>query len=59
MALMPKRVKHRKQQRRRSKGMATRGNFVVHGEFGLQSMDLGWITAQQIEAGREIGRAHV
>lgn len=52
MALMPKRVKHRKQQRRRSKGKATRGNRVVHGDFGLQSLDLGWISAQQIEAGR-------
>ena len=52
MALMPKRVKHRKQQRGRAKGVATRGNFVVHGDFGLQSLDLGWITARQIEAGR-------
>ncbi len=52
MALMPKRVKHRKQQRGRAKGNATRGNFVVHGDFGLQSLDAGWITAQQIEAGR-------
>lgn len=52
MALMPKRVKHRKHQRGRAKGKATRGNFVVHGEFGLQSLDLGWISAQQIEAGR-------
>ena len=52
MALMPKRVKHRKQQRGRVRGEATRGNFVVHGEFGLQCLDRGWLTAQQIEAGR-------
>ena len=52
MPLMPKRVKHRKQQRGRSKGKATRGNLVVFGDFGLQSLDLGWISAQQIEAGR-------
>jgi len=49
---MPKRVKHRKQQRGRAKGMATRGNYVVFGDFGLQCMNLGWISAQQIEAGR-------
>ena len=52
MALMPKRVKHRKQQRGRAKGQAPRGNFVVFGDFGLQSLDLGWISARQIEAGR-------
>jgi large subunit ribosomal protein L16 len=52
MALMPKRVKHRKQQRGRAKGQATRGNFVVFGDFGLQSLDLGWVSARQIEAGR-------
>jgi len=52
MALMPKRVKHRKQQRGKMRGKATRGNTVSFGEFGLQSMGLGWITARQIEAGR-------
>ncbi len=52
MALMPKRVKHRKQQRRRTKGVASRGNFVVHGDYGLQSLDAGWMSSQQIEAGR-------
>jgi large subunit ribosomal protein L16 len=49
---MPKRVKHRKQQRGLAKGIATRGNFVVFGNFGLQTLDPGWISAQQIEAGR-------
>ena len=43
MALMPKRVKHRKQQRGHAKGKATRGNYVVYGDFGLQSLDVGWI----------------
>jgi large subunit ribosomal protein L16 len=49
---MPKRVKHRKQQRGKIRGMATRGNTVAFGEFGLQSMEAGWVTARQIEAGR-------
>src|SRR6184192_1551967 len=52
MALMPKRVKHRKSQRGRLKGNATRGNRVVHGEFGLQSMQGGCVSAQTLEAGR-------
>ena len=52
MALMPKRVKHRKQQRGRAKGSATRGNYVAFGDFGLQCLDLGWLSGQQIEAGR-------
>jgi large subunit ribosomal protein L16 len=52
MALMPKRVKHRKVQRGRIRGNATRGNTVVFGEWGLQSMDPGHVTAQTIEACR-------
>jgi len=52
MARMPKRVKWRKQQRGRAKGFATRGNRVSFGDFGLQSLDAGWITASQIESGR-------
>jgi large subunit ribosomal protein L16 len=52
MALMPKRVKHRKNQRGRIKGKATRGNRVVFGEYGLQTMQGGWISAQTLEAGR-------
>ncbi len=52
MAMMPKRVKHRKSQRGRIKGDATRGNRVVFGDFGLQAMQGGWIKAQTIEAGR-------
>ncbi len=52
MALMPKRVKYRKQQRGKMKGNATRGNFVAFGEFGLQALESHWITGRQIEAGR-------
>ena len=52
MALMPKRVKHRKSQRGRIKGKATRGNRVVFGEYGLQTAQGGWLSAQTIEAGR-------
>ncbi len=52
MALMPKRVKFRKSQRGKIKGNATRANTVAFGEYGLQSLGIGWITTQQIEAGR-------
>ncbi|MCB9883117.1 MAG: 50S ribosomal protein L16 [Planctomycetes bacterium] len=52
MAMMPKRVKWRKQQRGKIKGNATRGNRVSFGEFGLQALEPGWISARQIEAGR-------
>lgn len=52
MALMPKRVKHRKSQRGRIRGNATRGNHVVFGDFGLQSTQGGWISAATLEAGR-------
>lgn len=50
--LMPKRVKYRKQQRGRMKGNATRGNTLSYGEYGLQALEHGWITATQIEAAR-------
>ena len=49
---MPKRVKHRKVQRGRIKGEATRGNDVVFGDYGLQTLEGGWISAATIEAGR-------
>lgn len=54
MALMPKRVMYRKSQRGRIRGSATRGNYVAYGDYGLMSLDPGWITAQQIEAGRVV-----
>lgn len=53
--LMPKRVKHRKQQRGRIRGNATRGNTVSFGEWGLQALEPGWIPARTIEAGRVAG----
>ena len=52
MPLMPKRIYHRKVQRGRMKGRATRGNYVAFGDVGLQSLGAGWITARQLEAGR-------
>ncbi len=52
MALMPKRVKFRKWQRGKMKGNAARTNFVAFGEYGLQSLQLSWISSKQIEAGR-------
>jgi large subunit ribosomal protein L16 len=48
--LMPKRVKHRKQMRGRTKGKASRGNEISFGDYGLQALEPGWITARQIEA---------
>ena len=59
MALMPRRVKHRKSQRRRIKGNATRGNTVAYGEWGLQSVEPGHITAQTIEACRIAANQYV
>jgi large subunit ribosomal protein L16 len=52
MAMMPKRVKFRKSQRGKMRGNATRGNYVAYGEFGLQSLDSGWIPAKTLEAAR-------
>ena len=52
MPVMPKKTKYRKQQKGRIRGKATRGNRVTDGEFGLQSLDLGLITSNQIEAAR-------
>ena len=52
MAMMPKRILHRKHQRGTMRGNATRGNTVAFGEFGLQTTEAAWISARQIEAGR-------
>lgn len=52
MPLMPKRVKFRKSQRGRVKGNASRGNRVNFGDFGLQTLEGGWLSAEAIEAGR-------
>lgn len=50
--LMPRKVKHRKQQRGRLKGNAKGGTSVSHGTYGIQALEPGWITARQIEAAR-------
>ncbi|MHB1252751.1 MAG: 50S ribosomal protein L16 [Candidatus Humimicrobiaceae bacterium] len=50
--LMPKRVKHRKEQRGRMRGMAKGGSKLSFGEYGLQSVEPGWVTSKQIEAAR-------
>ncbi|MDY2670152.1 MAG: 50S ribosomal protein L16 [Anaerovoracaceae bacterium] len=50
--LMPKRVKHRRQHRGRMKGVATKGNTITYGQYGLAATECGWITSNQIEAAR-------
>lgn len=50
--LMPKRVKYRKMQRGRNRGLSHRGNTVLFGEYGLMTLDNNWITSRQIEAAR-------
>jgi len=54
MAMMPKRVKYRKSHRGRIRGFATSGNYVAFGDYGLQAMEPGWLSAQQIEAARVV-----
>jgi large subunit ribosomal protein L16 len=57
--LAPKRVKYRKQQKGRTRGMATRGNTVAFGDYGLQTIEPGWITNRQIEAARVALTRHI
>ncbi len=57
--LAPKQVKHRKQQKGRMKGKATRGNKVSFGEYGLQAQEPAWITSRQIEAARVAITRHI
>jgi large subunit ribosomal protein L16 len=52
MALMPKRVKYRKEMRRVRPRKATKGNYVAYGDFGLQALDGCWLKGTVIEAGR-------
>lgn len=56
---MPKRVKHRKVHRGRMKGIATRGNKIAYGEYGIQALEPAWITSNQIEAARRAMTRHV
>jgi len=57
--LMPSKVKYRKQQRGRMRGTAYRGSELSFGEYGLQVVEPGWLTARQIEAGRVAIQRHV
>jgi large subunit ribosomal protein L16 len=57
--LLPKRVKYRKQQRGRNKGLSHRGNTVAFGDFGLMSLEGTWMTSRQIEAARRAISGHV
>ena len=59
MAMMPKRVKFRKQQRGWLGGVATRGSSISFGDYGLKAIDRGWLTAIQIEAARVALTRHV
>ena len=52
MPVMPKRTKYRKMQKGRNRGKATRGTEVTYGQYGLQALEAGWITSNQIEAAR-------
>jgi large subunit ribosomal protein L16 len=57
--LMPRRVKHRKQQRGRTKGASKGATDLAFGEFGIQALEPGWITARQIEAARIAMTRHI
>ncbi len=57
--LSPKRVKYRRRQKGRMRGLAYRGSEVSFGDFGLQATECGWLTSRQIEAGRVALTRHV
>jgi large subunit ribosomal protein L16 len=57
--LMPRKVKHRKTQRGRRRGPSKGGTDVVFGEYGIQALEPGWITARQIEAARIAMTRHI
>ncbi len=57
--LMPKRVKHRKEQRGRMRGQARRGGDVSFGEYGMQAQEPAWLTSRQIEAARVAMTRHI
>ena len=57
--LMPKKVKHRKQMKGRMTGKAVRGSSISFGEYGLKTLEPGWITDRQIEAARIAMTRHV
>ena len=57
--LMPRKVKHRKQQRGRMDGLAKGGTEITFGDYGIQALEAGWVTARQIEAARIAMTRHV
>ena len=57
--LMPRKVKHRKQHRGRMTGAAKGGTAVVPGDYGIQALEPGWVTARQIEAARISMTRHI
>jgi large subunit ribosomal protein L16 len=57
--LMPRKVKHRKQHRGRTTGAAKGGTVVTFGDYGIQALEPGWVTARQIEAARIAMTRHI
>src|ERR1035437_7034389 len=57
--LMPRKVKHRKQQRGRMSGMTKGGETINFGDFGIQALEPAWLTARQIEAARIAMTRHI
>ncbi len=57
--LMPRKVKHRKQHRGRLTGTASGGTRVTHGDYGIQALEPGWVSARQIEAARIAMTRHI
>src|SRR5947207_1545719 len=57
--MMPSKVKYRKQQRGRMRGKAQRGSDLAFGDYGLQALEPGWVTARQIEAARIAMTRHI
>ena len=57
--LMPRKIKHRKQHRGRMTGMSKGGNELAFGEYGIQALEPGWLSARQIEAARVAMTRHI
>ena len=57
--LIPKKLKHRKHHRGHTKGIATTGNYLSFGDYGLRALENGWVTSRQIEASRRAMTRHV
>ena len=57
--LSPKRIKYRKRQKGKMRGLSLRGSEISFGDFGLQATECGWLTSRQIEAGRIALTRHV